>query len=297
MRTFILSKKFRVIVTPLFFVVAFFLLYETQKMYDQNKSATSLRLGDKFADDNGGEFTYILPESVMSYIHFGFRNVLADYYWITAIQNSGLSIFHRNTFLNYYYNITTLDPHFSYPYTFAILWLPNKKLPGSLEAVVPLAERGISAIPDNWEIPYYLAFQYQIIEKSFDKTGKYLAIAASRKDVPDMVKNAYRGFIKRLDRDSDYSEELLKVAYETTKNVSLKRFAADQLFVSYLTKAINSSLSTYKKKYGVYPNSLEELAKVKILSVPPEYYQKFDIAYASRFGNVSITIKPEVNTN
>ncbi len=256
-----------------------------QSVYDVKNKPTKLEI------INADMPKYILPEKLLPYLHFGFKNVFADYYWITIIQNSGLSVQNINLFIHYYDNIGALDPHFSYPYVFAVLWLPSKKIPGSLEAVVPLAERGIKNNFDSWEIPYYLAFQYQMINRSFDKTGKYLGIAASKKDVPLTVQSAYRGYLKRINRDEDFSEELLKVAYETAQSSSLKKFAGDKLLLSYFEKAITKGVTEYKKKYGYFPSTITELSKKHILDIPPEYGTLFDVSYSNQTGEVSVALK------
>ncbi len=280
-----LSKPAVSVVLQCFFVAALGILVVTiQSAYDVKNKPTQIQI-------NADVPTYILPEKLLPYLHFGFKNVFADYYWISIIQNSGLSVSDTDLFLHYYGNIGVLDPHFSYPYAFAVLWLPSKKIPGSLEAVVPLAELGMKNNKDNWEIPYYLAFQYQLIGRSFDKTGKYLGIAAAKKDVPLMVQSAYRGYLKRLNRDEDFSEELLKVAYETAESDSLKKYAGNQLLLSYFEKALTKGAKEYKKKYGYFPLDIGELTKKNILVVPPEYGTLFEVLYSNKTGEVSVSLK------
>ncbi len=234
---------------------------------------------------------YILPESMVKLVNFGFRVVMADYYWISIIQNSGLSVKDKNLFLKYHYNIGVLDANFAYPYTFAVLWLPTKNQAGTLDAVLPLAERGMKALPNNWEIPYYLAFQYQIIERSFDKTGQYLAIAASKEGVPTSVVTAYTGYLKRLNRDEDLRTDLLQVAYETAKTPSLKKLIGDQLLNTYVTQALDSAALNYKNVYGQYPINIEELAKKNFINLPPGYNNEFIISYNNQTGKSETSLR------
>jgi hypothetical protein len=270
-----LKRNFPVVFSIFFFLFLFSAIFLVQKANDNHK---------KSLEEIAPAPQYILPESLVKQLNFGFRAVLADYYWISIIQNSGLSIYQKDLFLKYHYNISVLDPQFAYPYTFAVLWLPTKNRIGTTDAVVPLAERGMREIPNNWEIPFYLAFQYQIVERSFDKTGKYLAIAASKEDVPLSVMTAYSGYLKRLKRDDDLSVDLLQVAYETAKTPALKKIIGDQLLLSYVVSAVNSSALKYKEKYGVYPKDVYELAEKKFLNLPADYDSQFSITLDIKTG-------------
>ncbi len=272
------------ILQTLFVIALAVFVVSIESVYDLKNKPTQFSINTDMP-------AYILPERLLPYLHFGFKNIFADYYWVSIIQNSGLSVANPTLFLRYYDNIGTLDPHFSYPYTFAVLWFPSKKIPGSIETIVPLAERGMKNNPDNWEIPYYLAFQYQIIERSFDKTGKYLGIAASKPDVPLTVQSAYRGYLKRLNRDQDFSEELLKIAFETAQSESLKKFAGDQLLLSYFEKALTKGVVEYKKKYSYFPSDITELTKKHILDIPPLYGTLFEVLYNNKTGEVAINLK------
>ncbi len=265
-----------------FFVFLFSALFVVQKANDSHK---------KNLAEISPPPKYILPENFVKLVNFGFRATLADYYWVSIIQNSGLSVLDRELFLKYHYNIGGLDPQFAYPYTFAVLWLPTKNQAGTLEAVLPLAERGMKALPNNWEIPYYLAFQYQMVERSFDKTGQYLAIAASKDGVPVSVVTAYTGYLKRLNRDEDLRADLLQVAYETAKTPSLKKLIGDQLLLTYVTQAIDSAALNYKNVYGQYPIHIEELAKKNLLDLPPGYDSEFIISYNNQTGKSEASLR------
>jgi hypothetical protein len=269
------KRNLPVIFTIFFFLFLYSAIFLVQKADDNHKKS----LGEIAPAPQ-----YILPESLVKILNFGFRTVLADYYWISIIQNSGLSIYDKDLFLKYHYNINVLDSQFAYPYTFAILWLPTKNLIGTTDAVVPLSERGMRDMPNNWEIPFYLAFQYQIVERSFDKTGKYLAIAAAKEDVPVSVVTAYSGYLKRLKRDDSLSDDLLRVAYETAKTPALKKIIGDQLLLSYVVSAVNSSALKYKEKYGIYPKDVYELAEKKFLNLPDEYDSQFSISFDRQSG-------------
>ena len=109
----------------------------------------------------------LLPHQILPYIHFGFRNIITDYYWISSIQDFVAWNRKEGYFVGYFKNISTLDPKFEYPYLFSILTIPQKdrkdlKNVAVLDEVATIAEKGMTAIPESWQIPFYLGTQYYL---------------------------------------------------------------------------------------------------------------------------------------
>ena len=50
-------------------------------------------------------------------------------------------------------------------------------------------EAGIEAIPDNWEIPFTLAFVEGFVLKNFERSSYYYYVASTKKWAPDFVRN------------------------------------------------------------------------------------------------------------
>ena len=129
----------------------------------------------------------LFPASVLKYLSFGFNNVIADMYWIRTIQDLIQWNEKDQFYVDYFKNISTLDPKFEYPYLFGIFVVPTNKSPQFLNEIAIVADRGIEALPENWQIPFYLSTKYKLITQDLNKTAYYLNLAASRDTAPESV--------------------------------------------------------------------------------------------------------------
>jgi hypothetical protein len=92
----------------------------------------------------------------------GFDSVIADYYWLQALQlvggEHGDTRRHAGTIGEMVDLITTLDPWVGHPYRFAAIWLTDSKR--SVREANRLLERGIEYHPDEWRNRYHLGFNH-----------------------------------------------------------------------------------------------------------------------------------------
>jgi hypothetical protein len=92
----------------------------------------------------------------------GFAPVLADYWWLQALQlvggETGATHRHAPLVARLVELVTTLDPWVDHPYRFAALWLTDS--PASVERANALLEKGIAYHPLEWRNPYYLGFNH-----------------------------------------------------------------------------------------------------------------------------------------
>lgn len=240
---------------------------------------------------------YLLPETALPFIQFGFRNLLADYYWVRAVQDMNLRSSDLDLYLRYFYNISALDQKFLYPYTFSIYAIPNPKKPAYLDKILPLAERGMTNIPNSWEIPYYLGFQYQLVKRSYADALKYIAIAAEKPDAPEIVINAYRGYLNRSIRDDKVDGALVKVILATSENEAIKKQVREDLFLRYFTDILNKALTEYKRSYGYFPKNLSSLILEDRVSLPSDFFDHLDVEYLKSTGKVSLSFESKAPTS
>ncbi len=92
----------------------------------------------------------------------GFGPVLADYYWIQALQLVGgadrSTDLHGDKIADLIEVVTTLDPWVDHPYRFAAVWLTE-----SVEDVLRanrLMRRSLSYHPDDWRNYFYLGYNH-----------------------------------------------------------------------------------------------------------------------------------------
>jgi hypothetical protein len=249
--------------------------------YDKVSPPYSLRLEAVKRD--------LIPAELLSYGHFGFKTFLADIYWLRAIQDfvawNGEELF----FLDYFKNISTLDPRFEHPYLFAIWTIPQDRNDiDRLNQVAEVAKRGIETIPTSWQIPYHLGTQYYLFTKSYNIAKEYLKIAAEKKNAPPGVYLNYSSFVINEVKGYKASFDLVKVIYDTTNDETLKKVLGLGLEKEVLTTMLERGILAYKTITGVYPSSLEAMTDKNLVSLPQEFSEKFVVTINNKTGAFKI---------
>ncbi len=237
----------------------------------------------------------LLPAQFLPYITFGFKNFITDMYWLRSVQDFVVWDSYDPYYLNYFKNISTLDPAFEYPYLFAITIVPQRKDITVLNDVAVIAERGIESIPTSWKIPFYLGTQYYLFTRKYDPAEKYLGIASKIKDAPDGVFLMYSTFVGRNspkpireDDDVFLARELLKVIYNNTDNETIKKMAAQGLEEKLISQMIEKGIIAYKEKYRRYPKTINEMLVVNFISLPQAFVDAFSVEISQRDGSFRV---------
>lgn len=234
----------------------------------------------------------LLPANLLPYVHFGFRLFFADMYWIRTIQDFVAWDQRELFFLDYFKNISTLDPKFEHPYLFAIWTVPSTSVGiESLDRVAEVADKGIAIIPTSWKIPYHLGTQYFLFTKSYDKAKEYLKIAAEKEDAPTGVYLNYSSFVINDIKGYRASYDLVKVIYDSTNDLTLKKILEAGLEKELILTMLERGIVAYKTTVGRYPSSVEELAEKKLISLPQAFVEKFTVTINRYNGSFKIEEK------
>ncbi len=249
------------------------------------------------------ESKYIIPDKIIKNFSFGFDNVLADYYWVKAIQDFSIWDGKDPFYLQEYKNITTLDPKFEYPYLLAILMFTSSTVNNTnssknmLLELEPLIQKGIEELPESWEIPFYMGTGFQL-SKSPDKALYYLKLASDNKDAPSIIQQVYRTHLKNILSGKDASgkkasQELLNAIYETTSSNTTKKVLESSVKINDLTAIFEEANKNYFKKYGIYPESLYDLVEDGIISLETvkALNKTYKIIFNMQNGKATITQK------
>lgn len=116
----------------------------------------------------------------------GFDAVVADYYWLRALQvvgrvanpassSSGLLVRLMEV-------LTEVDPWVDHPYRFAAVWLTQT--PELVRRANRLLERGIAYHPDDWRNRYHLAFNHFFYLNEYRRAADVLEAAIDLEDAP-----------------------------------------------------------------------------------------------------------------
>ncbi len=231
---------------------------------------------------------FLMPSTVVRYFAFGFENMLADYYWVSAVQDMAKWDRRDAYYPEYFRIISTLDPKFAYPYIFAALTVPTKNIPESLVWLTELSDRGIAAIPTSWEIPFYTGLDFHAIGKSYERAAHYLGIAVKIESSPVAARTAYGLFLLHSSTDYERSRALFQAMYETTEYEETKRVAKERIELLDYIEAIDRASVAYKTRNHEFPETLENLVDRGYIQVPPEIVKRYPIEIDKETGKASL---------
>lgn len=106
-------------------------------------------------DDNQLEILLPAPQAA-KLLTLGFDQLMADCYWLGFVNyvgdNNAREVDHYSVSDKYLDLITTLDPNFVQPYWFTAFVVGSEQ--GQPKRAQEIIDRGITANPDNWYLPY-----------------------------------------------------------------------------------------------------------------------------------------------
>jgi hypothetical protein len=224
-----------------------------------------------------------LPEPAHAQLgSLGFDTVLADYYWLQALQliggERGDNVQHNAMIAEMVELITTLDPWGGGPYRFAAVWLTDSK--ESVRAANRLLERGIEHSPNDWRNRYYLGFNHffyleenakaaDVFESALglEGTPRYLGALVARLRLNDGGLEMAAGFLAELARTA--TDEFAQVEY-------LK--ALDEIETERRARGLDAAREEYWRRHGEDIREVQDLVRGSepILAQLPPAHPVFD---------------------
>ena len=121
-----------------------------------------------------------------------FDALMADVYWIRAIQHYGST--KRSTEADKNYDLlfplldiaTTLDPRFNIAYRFGAIFLTEAYPdgPGQPEAAIALLQKGVAAMPDRWQYLMDIGFVHYWWLHDYEEAARWFSRASLIPDAP-----------------------------------------------------------------------------------------------------------------
>jgi hypothetical protein len=139
---------------------------------------------------------YLTDGRVADRLALSFDAVMADVYWIRAIQHYGRE---RKTarFAGRFERLyplldvtTSLDPRFTIAYQFGAFFLaePQPLGPGRVDLAIALLEKGLRAEPTRWQYAQYIGFMHYWHTKDMTAAGREFTRAANMPGAPLWLK-------------------------------------------------------------------------------------------------------------
>jgi hypothetical protein len=223
---------------------------------------------------------YVRTPEAMRRLALSYDALLADVYWIRAVQHFGDT--KQSTDPNNRYDLlyplldltTSLDPHFSVPYLFGAIFLSEQPPggPGRPDLAVTLLEKGLAVEPDNWEYAQAIGFVHYWSRRDYTEAAAWFAKAAAIPGAPDWMgplaattaavggsRETSRQLWQQIARSAD--------AGDWYRNEALRRLqqldALDQ--IDELQKAV----SAYVARVGASPAGWDDLRRAGYLRGRP----------------------------
>jgi tetratricopeptide (TPR) repeat protein len=213
---------------------------------------------------------YLSSPAVVTRAVLSFDAIVADLYWIRAIQYYGRARLLRSANARYdllypLLDLTTaLDPHFSVAYRFGAFFL-SERAPGGAgqpDLAIRLLEKAMAASPDRWEYPHDVGFIYYR-QGDFAKAAEWFQRAA---EVPGATNWLAPLAAVTLATGGDVrsSRLLWNNILVSSEEAWLRRTAEQrlrQLDAVEMSQQLERLTAEYQRRHGGPPGAWEDLVR------------------------------------
>jgi len=225
------------------------------------------------------EILYFRGGGAVSRAALGFDAILADVYWIRAIQYFGgtkRAVGGDKSYTLLYPLLdltTTLDPRFSIAYRFGAIFLSDSPPagPGRTDQAIALLERGLAANPKNWWYAHDAGFVHYWWRQDYKAAAEWFERASRIEGAPWWMKSmAATTLAEGGDRQS--SRQLWQQLYETADNDWVKnnaRLRLSQLEALDQMDALAAMVQRFAQARGRTPADCSELVAIRWLAGIP----------------------------
>lgn len=215
-------------------------------------SAVHARIPSWTRAERGEDF--IPKASAVKAIALGFEAVLADFYWLWAVQivgREGARPVDRAADLGRLIDVvTTLDPWVGHPYRFAAVWLTDSEQ--SVRAANRLLERGIEHHPLDWRNDYHLGFNHFFYLGEYEEAARALERAVKLPGSPAYLPRLVarlRSEEADLEAAATFLGELIHRTPDAVNRAQLQS-ALDEIEVEYQARTLDEARRDYRQKNG-----------------------------------------------
>jgi tetratricopeptide (TPR) repeat protein len=224
------------------------------------------------------EILYVPSPAVLTRLALSYDAVLADIYWIRAIQYYGgrrLSDepVKRYDLLYPLLNLTTsLDPYFSIAYRFGAYFL-SEQAPGGAgrpDLAVALLQKAMRANPDRWEYAHDIAFVYFRLG-NYRTAGEWFRKAAQVPNAPNWLEPMAAVTLTR-GGDRETSRMIFRRLYDSSDQKWLRESAAwrlQQLNALDAIDALERITAEYERRHGRPPTDWSAVVLAGLLRGVP----------------------------
>jgi hypothetical protein len=205
-----------------------------------------------------------------------FLSVVADYYWLVAIQAAGNAISEGQyrDIADYAQLITDLDPDFAYVYQFGGMMAPynrGRETWVNTRESTAILEKGVARFPKMVILRSLLAYNYSVYEKAYAKAAHLLEEAARLPGTPPYVSLlATRLYAQAGDFDaaSAFADQFAVNAADTETREKFEHRKLE-IALERILQALDQAVASFQEHNGRLPNDLKELVSSGALTSIP----------------------------
>lgn len=196
---------------------------------------------------------------------FGFDALMADYYWLQAVQvvgGGGVVDLEAASHLGRLIDVvTTVNPHVGHPYRFAAVWMTLSA--DQVREGNRLLRRSIEYHPDVWQNRFYLGFNHFFYLGEYPEAAEALEAAMALPGAPAYLPRLVAR-LKSQTGDIGIAEVFLRQILETTTDeaaVAKIHGALDEIEIEYKARHLDQARAAYQQASGGDIESVMDLIK------------------------------------
>ncbi len=207
-----------------------------------------------------------------------FLPLVADYYWLAAIQATGKA----NTapeyrdIADYAQLITDIDPDFAYVYQFAGVVIPfnhGRETWSNAPESTAMLEKGVARFPNSVFLRTLLAYNYSVLQKQYVRAAHLLEETARLPGAPPYLPLlATRLYTQAGDFDaaSAFADQFAANAADPETRAAFEH-RTKEIALERILQALDKSVAAFRERTGRLPKELHELVTSKeVASIPPD---------------------------
>jgi hypothetical protein len=205
------------------------------------------------------DMLYVRSPDAMKRLALSYQSLLADIYWIRAVQHYGGTRLSNDANARYelLYPLldltTSLDPRFNVAYLFGSLFLagPPPGGPGRTDLAIALLEKGLRAQPQKWEFAQAIGFVHYWWRQDFPEAAAWFQRAAEMPGGPVWLKSMAAVTLAeggRRDSSRQLWQELANSEFDMFRNEGQRR--VQQLDAMDQIDQLQAAADAFERQFG-----------------------------------------------
>lgn len=186
-------------------------------------------------------------------VSLGFDAVLADFYWLWAVQivgSDGNPVERSEDLGRLIDVVTTLNPWVGHPYRFAAVWMTGSE--ANVREANRLLKRGIEHHPNEWRNRYYLGFNHFFYLQEYAEAAEALEGAIRLPGAPAYLARLVARLRSQgadLESAGMFLEQMVESASDEVTRAQFQA-ALDEVEVEYRARELERAREEFRRRNG-----------------------------------------------